>query len=104
MSDPQGTPGESVQTQLSRSMGSVWEQHTGGRPGGVNAMVNGDVVSCAIEKAEGQSPDSVGYKNDATAMVARIMGRKVKAFIPKHDKTTDVTTDKFILEPPRVAR
>jgi hypothetical protein len=104
MSDPQGDSPESMQTRLSRSMGTVWQNHTGDRPGTVSAVIDGDVVRCAIEKAEGQSPETAGYRNEAIAMVARVMGRRVNAFIPKHDKKTDVTTDTFILEPPRVRR
>lgn len=104
MSDPEGDSPESVQTRLSRSMGNVWQNHTGERPGAVSSKVDGDVVKCAIEKADGQSPQTAGYRNEAIHAVAKIMGRKVNAFIPKHDKKTDVTTDTFILEPPRVAR
>jgi hypothetical protein len=104
MSDPEGDPPESTQTRLSRSMGTVWQNHTGERPGTVSAQIDGDVVRCAIAKADGQSPDSSRYRNEAIAAVGRIMGRRVKAFIPKHDDKTDTTTDTFILEPPRVAR
>jgi hypothetical protein len=104
MSDLEGDPPESMQTRLSRSMGSVWQNHTGARPGAVSAEIDGDVVRCAIEKADGQSPDSNRYRNEATAAVGRIMGRRVRAFIPKHDEKTDTTTDTFILEPPNVAR
>jgi hypothetical protein len=104
MSDVQGDEPESTQKQLSRSLGTIWANHTGGRPGAVSTQISGDVVKCELQDAEGRSPDTTAYKHDAIAAVSRVMGRRVRGFIPKHDSKTDVTTDTFILEPPRVAR
>ena len=104
MSEPIGDQPESTQKQLSRSLGTIWANHTGGKPGAVSTSVSGDVVRCEMADADGRSPDTAGYRNDAMHAVSRVTGRKVRGFIPKHDKKTDVTTDTFILEPPRVAR
>ena len=62
------------------------------------------MIRCEIEDADGRSPTPPATSNDAIAAVSRVTGRKVKGFIPKHDKKTDVTTDTFILEPMRTKR
>ena len=98
MSEPEGDQPESTQKQLSRSLGTVWANHTGGKPGAITTSMSGDVIRCEMEDADGRSPDTAGYKNDAMAAISRVTGRKVKGFIPKHNKKTDVTTDTFILE------
>jgi hypothetical protein len=104
MSDRQGETPESTQTRLSRSVGTVWQNYNGERPGTVSAEIKGDVVRCSIEEANGDWPNSTGDHNDAILAVSRVMERKVKAFIPGHDKKSGATTGTFILEPPRVAR
>ena len=104
MSDPEGAAPESMQSQLNRSMGTIWESHTGARPAAVTSEIDGNRVTCAIERADGDTCDASVYRGDAIAAVARVTGRKVNAFIPRHDTKTDVNTDTFLLEPPRVKR
>ena len=104
MDGPTGEQSDSIQKQLSRSLGTVWEQHTGGRPAAVSTEISGDVVKCSMEDTDTQPSDAVSYKNDAIAVVAKATGRKVRGFVPKHSDKTDLTTGTFILEPPRVYR
>src|SRR5215216_5435174 len=66
MSDPSEGSGESAQTQLSRSLGTIWERHSGGRPKSVSAEIAGNVVKCEVD-TEGETPKTVGYRNEAMA-------------------------------------
>ena len=124
MSDP---PSSATQTkpelsdEITRSIGSVWQRHAGGRPGAISTEIHGDVVKCVLNDAvsaigaepadddadpdePARSPNSTRYRNEAVAAISRLTGRKVLAIIPKRDKKTDVATETFILEPPRVVR
>ena len=98
MSAPPDGSEESPQTQLSRSLGSLWEHHsTGGRPESINAAIADNVVKCEISGAE-KTPSSAAYRHRAIAAVTRITGRRVMAFIPKHNSKTDTSTETFVLE------
>jgi hypothetical protein len=44
---------------------------------------------------------AAGLKQNATAVITRITGRRVVAFIPKRDKQTETSTQTFLLERPR---
>ena len=102
MSDPPGEPRESTQKQLSRALGTVWADHTGGKVGAVKAEIVGDRVKCQMDDEEAQSPDTFAYRTAVIATVTRVTGRRVVGFIPKRNKTTNVTTETFLLEAPRV--
>ena len=122
MGDPMGDVPETqrkpeLSDELSRSLGSIWQRHAGGRPSAATIEISGnvvkfvmvDAVSAVAEPAEdgsapdeALSPDSGDYKLEAIAAVARITGRRVRGFIPKRDSKTDVATDTYILEPTRV--
>jgi hypothetical protein len=104
MSESVGEQPESTQKQLSRSLGTIWANHTGGKPAAITTSFSGDVVRCEMEDADGVGPKTAGYRNDAMHAVARATGRKVKGIIPKHDKKTDVTTDTYILEERHIKR
>ena len=121
MGDPEGDVPETerkpeLSDQLSRSLGSIWRRHAGGRPSAATIEISGnvvkfvmvDAVSAPAEPAEdgsaldeALSPDSGDYRFDVIAAVTRITGRRVRGFIPKRDAKTDVATDTYILEPTR---
>ncbi|MQA75189.1 MAG: hypothetical protein GEU88_12735 [Solirubrobacterales bacterium] len=121
MGDPQGvTPvedgsrGPTRSDEISRSIGSVWQRHAGHRPSEVSTEISNSVVKCelhdAIRDAKAEeppedesprpdaSPESAGYRHDAIAVVARITGRRVMGFIPRHDAKTSIATETFILD------
>jgi hypothetical protein len=43
---------------------------------------------------------AAGLKQNATAAITRITGRRVMAFIPKRNKETETSTQTFLLERP----
>jgi hypothetical protein len=101
MSNPTEGSGESPQTQLSRSLVSLWEGHSGARPKSITTEITGNVVRCEID-SEAETPDSAGYRHAATSTVARITGRRVTAFIPKRDKGRNPEVETFVLERPQI--
>lgn len=104
MSAPPEGSADSPQTQLSRSLGSLWEDHSaGGRPASIDAAIADNVVTCEIGGSE-KTPSSAAYRHAAIAAVTRITGRRVMAFIPKHDSKTDHSTETFVLERIRAKR
>jgi hypothetical protein len=106
--------------ELSRSLGSIWQRHAGGRPETTTVEISGDVVKCVMEGAVSsidteptvdesgaavlRSPSSTRYRNEAVAAVGRITRRRVRGFIPKRDEKSDLATDTYILEPVHIAR
>ena len=98
MSAPPEGSADSPQTQLSRSLGSLWEDHSaGGRPASINCAIAENVVKCEVGGKE-KSPSSAAYRHQAIAAVTRITGRRVMAFISKHDAAADLSTETFALE------
>jgi hypothetical protein len=128
MSDPTGEMPSSasgqrrleVSEELTKSLNTIWHRHAGGRPSSTSVEMSGDVVKFVMEGAISGidteptiddsgaevvlSPGSVRYKNEAIWAVSRITRRRVRGYIPKRDKTSDVATDTYILEPIHVAR
>jgi hypothetical protein len=113
---PQTPQKPELSDELSRSLGSIWQRHAGGRPSDATIEISGnvvkfvmvDAVSAAAEPAEdgsapneALSPDSGDYRLEVIAAVTKITGRRVRGFIPKRDSKTDVATDTYILEPVR---
>lgn len=106
--------------ELSRSLGSIWQRHAGGRPSTTSIELSGDVVKYVMEGAVSGidteptidesgaevllSPGSTRYQNEAIAAVRRITRRRVRGYIPKRDEKSDVATDTYILEPIHIAR
>ena len=101
--------------EIARSIGSVWMRFSGTRPKSTSVEIRQDSVKCVIqegtldagedeEDADEEDPrlSAAGLKQNATAAITRITGRRVVAFIPKRDKQTEVSTQTFLLEtPPR---
>jgi hypothetical protein len=116
MREQEQPPSEAVEVdttsdEIARAMGSVWARFAGQRPKSTNVVIEGDRVRCVIQEgaveppAEGDetapaeallTPATFGY--NAMAAVRRATGRKVVGFIPNRDKTTEVSTQVFILE------
>jgi hypothetical protein len=119
MRDPQqasdnGGPGVDVSSEIARSLGVVWQRFSGQRPKSTSVEMGKDVVRCKIEEPapgsgseeDGEAPEApkltpAGLKHNATAAITRITGRQVIAFIVKRDKKAEVSTQTFILDPPR---
>jgi hypothetical protein len=125
MRDPEGQAPPTqrrpeLSEELTRSLSSIWQRHAGERPSAANTELSGDVVRFVIQDVNGSTApepsadsngsagepllDSAGYKHEAIAAVAKITRRRVRAFISKRDKKTDVGTDTFILEPVHIPR
>ncbi len=128
MSDPrgemmpsdEGSAPPSVADQITRSLGSVWSRHASERPSEITTEITDSVVVCTFKDAvasfnagpvveadgngNGAKPEESrvsnpsAYRHEAIAAVSRLTERRVVGFIPKHDKKTDVATEKFILE------
>ena len=113
----EGEPGlDGASDELARSLGSVWKRFSGQRPKSASVEIEQDIVRCVIEERPASAEPDVdatpddddprltpaGLKQNATAAVTRITGRRVVAFIAKHDKGSDVSTQTFLLDqPPR---
>lgn len=119
MSDPTTasprSPQAELNSELTRALGTIWQRHAGGKPSAttteistssIRFVLEGAVSGIGSERAEEddgtRSPNTTRYRNEATAAVRRITGRKVTAFVPKRNAKTDVASDTYVLEPPRV--
>ena len=108
-----------VADQITKSLGSVWSRHASERPSEVTTEISDSVVKCTFKDAvasfnagpvveeeangngvaeESRVPNPTAYRHEAIAAVSRVTERRVVGFIPKHDKKTDIATEKFILE------
>ena len=99
--------------EIARSLGTVWCRFSGQLPKSTSVEIRQNSVKCVIEEG---TPDTeadeaeagfadprlspAGLKQNATAAVTRITGRRVVAFIPKRDKETETSTQTFLLERP----
>ncbi len=128
MSDPHDSAAaDTTQTSLSdeigRSVSAIWQRHAGPRPVAVHTVFAGDSVRCTIElppstdadpPAEAEdsdepdcydrseivrSPQSTRYRNEATASVRRLTGRRVRGYVAKREPVKSSASDTFILEP-----
>jgi hypothetical protein len=110
----EGRSGAEASNEIARSLGSVWQRFSGQRPKSTSVEMGRDVVRCVITERgtdaepeeDGEAPEEAklspaGLKQNATAAIARITGRKVTAFIVKRDKKTEVSTQTFLLDSPR---
>jgi hypothetical protein len=106
--------GDAASAEIARSLGSVWQRFSGQRPKSTSVEISKDAVSCVIEEgaadqgspAEGDASEderlsAAGLKHNSIAVITRITGRRVVAFIPKRDKKTEICTQKFLLDQPR---
>ena len=101
--------------EIARSCGAVWQRFSGQRPKSTSVEISKDVVKCMIEgtrarlSVRGGRRRGIGHprltpaglKHNATAVITRITGRQVSAFIVKRDKQAEVSTQTFILDQPR---
>jgi hypothetical protein len=123
MSEPQeqtsagdGSGADATSDQIARSLGSVWQRFSGQRPKSTSVEIEQNVVRCVIQEGTpepgasddaeasgdpGPSPDSSSFNYNATAAITRATGRRVIAFIPKHDRKAHTSTQTFILDQPR---
>lgn len=110
MSDPQSPP---LQTKITRSLADVWRRYAANRPAQAETQISGRVVRCTITDGVGDFEagmaehlaedgdavrDVTGYRREASAAVAKATGRRVMAFVSKHDAKTDVATETFVLD------
>lgn len=105
---------------VSGSLASVWRHYAGERPSEVDTVISGTRVACVIKNAVRDFDEGIAaaaaaeddaedrrlsqwtYRNDAIAAISRATGRRVTAFVSKHDPKTNVATEVFRLDlPPR---
>ena len=114
--DDQAVSGDqAVSEEIARSLGAVWHRFSGRRPKAMSVDVQREVVRCVITEAPAEDsvdgdaasasgPDvgSLRFGYDATAVVARATRQRVIAFIPKRDGKTQIVTQTYILDRPRM--
>jgi hypothetical protein len=99
--------------EIARTLGTIWSRFSGQRPKSTSVEIRQNSVKCVIEEG---TPDTeadedeegfddprlsaAGLKQNATAAITRITGRRVMAFIPKRNKETETSTQTFLLERP----
>ena len=99
--------------EIAQSVGTIWSRFSGQRAKSTSVEIRQNSIKCVIEEGtpdteadedEEGSDDprlsAAGLKQNATAAVARITGRRVVAFIPKRNKKTETSTQTFLLERP----
>lgn len=117
MSEPQEhASGDATSEEIARSLGSVWQRFSGARPKSTSVEIEPNVVRCVIEEGTPEppaedaeagdrepelSPDSASFSYNATAVITRVTGRRVVAFIPKRNKKAQTSSQTFILDQPR---
>jgi hypothetical protein len=113
MTDPQetGYGGDTTSDEIARSLGSVWQRFGGQRPKSTSVEIEKNRITYVIEESApdpasadgegGSPPDSASFNYNATAVITRVTGRRVIAFIPKSDKKTQTSTQTFLLDQPR---
>jgi hypothetical protein len=98
-------------SEIAQSLGTVWCRFSGQRPTSTSVEIRQNSVKCVIEEGtphtdgdeegfDGPRLSAAGLKQNATAAITRITGRRVVAFIPKRDKETETSTQTFLLERP----
>jgi hypothetical protein len=111
-----GAEVDPTSNEIARALGSVWQRFSGRRPKSTRVEIERDVVRCVIEESppdaevaeeSGAGADPEGslasrrFDYNATAVITRATGRRVIAYIPKHEKDTLISTQTFILDRPR---
>jgi uncharacterized protein YbcI len=109
--------GGTVTMEISREMVSLMKEYLGRGPTRARTYVRDNLVVCVMQdtmtKAErslvaGSNQHQVreirrlfqdSLRDDAIAIVERIMGRKVLSFMGDHDIESDITAELFVLEP-----
>jgi hypothetical protein len=99
--------------EIAQSLGAVWSRFSGQRPKSTSVEIRQNSVKCVIEEGtpdtEADESDegfddprlsAADLKQNATAAITRITGRRVVAFIPKRNKETETSTQTFLLERP----
>ena len=99
--------------EIARTLGTIWSRFSGQRPKSTSVEIRQNSVKCVIQEGtpdteadeDEEGPDdprlsAAGLKQNATAAITRITGRRVLAFIPKHNKETETSTQTFLLERP----
>jgi hypothetical protein len=110
----EGRADADASNEIARALGSVWQRFSGQRPRSTTVEMGEDVVKFVIEEGgpdagsdqDGEAPDDpalspAGLKQNATAAITRITGRRVVAFIDKRDKNAETSTQTFLLDRPQ---
>ena len=119
MSDSDGAPAaDNAASELSdtinRSIGSVWQRHTGARPDAISTEIGADKVRCVIEGSDDSAPAEEAdaepaadapvlltvsaHRNESIESVRRATHRRVVGFISKRDEKAGTSTQTFILD------
>jgi hypothetical protein len=110
---PTGLP-----AQITRSFASLWTRYADDPPSDVRTELRGDVVTCVLvdavdafnerltarpaqDASRGAERHTLAsYKAEAVKTIVRVTRQRVSSFVSSHDRTTDVATEIFTLEPP----
>ena len=102
-----------LRDSINRSIGSIWQRHTGAQPDAISTEIGGDRVRCVIEGAEAPAPDETemeaesdapvlltvsAHRNESIESVRRATHRRVIGFISKRDAKAGTSTQTFILD------
>jgi hypothetical protein len=111
--DQEESSADRTSGEIARTLGTIWSRFSGQRPKSTSVEIRQNSIKCVIEEGtpnteadedEEGSDDprlsAAGLKQNATAAITRITGRRVMAFIPKRNKETETSTQTFLLERP----
>ena len=115
---PAGTVShENLSRDLAKAMVALYKEYAGRGPTRARAHVGDDIVTVILEDtmttaeqtlADEDEEDLVRgvrrvlqgkFREDATEIVERLMGRKVRAFLSDHAIEADIAAEVFVLEP-----
>jgi uncharacterized protein YbcI len=118
MTGPRRAQARGLPAQITRSIGTLWTRYAGQRPTDVRTELRGDVVTCVLVDAVDPFNERLtarpaqdashgaerhmlaSYKAEAVKTIVRLTRQRVSPFVSSHDRTTDVATEIFTLEPP----
>jgi uncharacterized protein YbcI len=115
---PTATGDENLSRDISRSMVALFKEYVGRGPSHAHSYIHDDLVVVVMRDTmitaehtladEGEEDLVRGlrrvfeakFRDDANAMVERLTGRQVEAFLSDHDVEEDVMIEAFVLRAP----
>ena len=116
---PSAGAGSDAGEELSRSLGSIWQRHAGGRPSTTSVEISGDVVKYVMEGAVSGIDTEPSVDESGAEVLARRARPATRTrrsrrsagspapgarLHPERDEKSDLATDTYILEPVHIAR
>ena len=118
MTDTKTADERTMHSQISGSIGTLWNNYSGSRPAEITTTIRDSKVKCVLTDAvanfdsaiDTASKQDIGdgerrltmytFRREAMEIISRITHRQVLAFVSDHDQKTDVATEVFIVDSP----